>query len=1314
MAPPHVHLLLDLLPKYFDPWLTFDRIEAICNGEEVAAPANWSEQNEDCDESDPDSDSSSSGEPSSKKRNVDPVKMDLRDCPSIRGAINDSGLIELMHDICMEARKVRQMAGVFDQYDNWQYLSKKIEVQQMLALIYGLVCLAEYDPTETVNRKLATAAVKTYLILLGIPGQKQTEVFDEQVLIKCLDVFKLVELLMDPIFEDYLKKERSDYDYRLLMEYIQIMDEIQLLLKCMTLKGCSSVKLQLINGLKTVLNYAIQHTANRHVAENVTDKVFETLDAICLPEHDDHNKCSNTIQLIFNRMAMFYKLDYKNLPACFQIYNFFLKLLDQYPSDTPPVLTLFIKSVLTNPPKVFSRPDDYAYLSDVAVRYETAMYSRCNVSIVDYLKQIEGHADTTARVNIVDFLGKLACLDCTVDWELFKDNLSEVPREILMIEILYNKLIEKNSTVKLKAFHCLLKILQNGNQIMKKIMKDTFFCATAEEDEKNYLQMNDMEELYRTAELELGISRNALNFNLTSSKGPKERSESTEQPSVPQNHKITSNIKGIERIEEKLRSLLDVIYSATLSTTSSIRRIALSCLECIVELNRNRIDDPVFEYVVVKLAKDPVMLMRRTTLNVLNTLLARYPSYLPLIKIWSKCLLLFLDDSDQKLKETALESLKVNVFDNICRFEDSSSSKVFTPWMIVRSILVLGKISVLKSAVDSWIQKSILTQKNLMIIESHIVTVNCSEAWIILSIIAGKMKSKNPDVVIKTMNEILQDDVYNSPVCLQYILCVIKAWLDDFTRAGLNHLFKILSDLLRTGSTTISLVSDVYSLCCAIKEKSDDSVDEAWIRDIRKNTGDYLLHYRSHYTSFHMSSERYLISLLAYVEACTDLNDRPDETIMSTMLDYLAHVASDEKLITLQTDQNRKICVTIVVLSRFGLRDGSLASTIIADFGKILKFKNIHESIICTLITSFSDLCKRHTSLVDSSIKTVILQLNSSYVTVRSVALNNLNELILQDYVKMRGRVLLNILKLIIDEDSQIAAQALYVIQLYVHSKNEKLLKVSMLECVYVFNNYLQYAESDMFPASEIDTEPCDLAGSDPESLRKRNLIYDFFVDNIDDLSLLKLLKNINKINTQLKQQKYVECEAGADTLLDLLYIFTKMVMVKDRDKARLAKAATSTNEEEVPGPSMTPMEEGPSPAKKSRAKMALQQSEQETITIVEKAVAIYYDFEGQVRNYIARVHPTMVELTKQRLQELALALARQFRSIVEFAKPMDFWRGLIQTLDAGKSVKPSPRKGTGKRRRKTTGGKECDSESEESDPNDADNDDIDDEIDEL
>uniref|UniRef100_A0A182T0B5 Uncharacterized protein n=1 Tax=Anopheles maculatus TaxID=74869 RepID=A0A182T0B5_9DIPT len=1023
----------------------------------------------------------------------------------------------------------------------------------------------------------------------------------------------------------------------------------------------------------------------------MAENIFTTLAMICLPEHDDHNQCATTISMILNKTAVFYTSEYKNVPSAFNIHNVFLRLLEQNPQDTCGVLTNFIKSVLTNPPKVFSRPDDYAILLDAAVRYELVMYRKCNVSIVGYLKQIETHADASTRINTVEMISKLAMVDCSVDWELFQSEISNVPREIELIGLLHNKLLEKSNTVRLKAFQCLLKILQNGNKTMKQIFRDAFYSANADEDERNYLQMNDVEELFRTAELELGISRAALNFGHhpmsvanASSSGCDKTIDDGKSSTTSQ--KLTSDVAGIETIEGILTSLPNTIYDGMLSPMSAIRRVALSCLECILELNRNRIDEPIFDHIITKLAKDPVMLMRRTTLNVLNKLITLYPNYLPLIKLWSKCLLFFLDDVDQKLKESAMESLKTNVFDNICRYEDSSSRKVFTPWMIVRSILVIGKINVLKSAVDSWIQKSILTAKNLSIIESHIFTVNCSEAWIILSIIANKMKSKNPDLVIKTMNDILQQDTY--------ILSVIKSWLADFTRPGLNQLFKILTDLLRTGSTNISLVSDIYSLCCMIKENADGLIDETWIAGIRESSAEYLLHFRAHYESAHVANERYLISLLVYAEATTDLNDRPDINILGILLKYLAHIAADEKCLLIQTNQTRKINVTIIVLARLGLRDGSLASTVIAEFNKILKFKTIHQSILCTLITAFADLCKRHTSLVDSSISTVIGQLSSPYLAVRSVALNNLNELILQDYVKMRGTVLLNILKLIIDEDDHIAAQAFYVIQLYVNSKNEKLLKVSLLECVYVFNNYLKYAESDMFPASEIDNEECDLAGSDERSLQKRCAIYDFFVDNIDDLSLLKLLKNVNKIHQQLTKGRYVECSQGVSTLIDLIYVFKCMCSVRSRDKAKLSKGVgTMSDETNADG------NEGPS-VKRSRLKAAHTQSETEMTTIVEKMIAVYHGFQQEVRQYVQKLEPTQMELVDKRLEELALAIAGNFRALVEFAKPMNFWRSLLKLID---NTKESKRKQSRKSSGKTKSDDESAGESDEEDEMDDD-----------
>uniref|UniRef100_A0A182P5Z9 Uncharacterized protein n=1 Tax=Anopheles epiroticus TaxID=199890 RepID=A0A182P5Z9_9DIPT len=1250
MAPTHVHLLLNQLPDYFDTEVSIEHIDRLC------------EEHENIITSSADHDENISDEEGNGTRLTNRKQDDLRNILMVKRAVNDSKLLDLMRDIVREVEEIRSTAGLYDQYDNWQYLSKKINIEHFLAFVYTMFCLAELYPTQAVYRKIAICSARLYIVLLSTPGQKQTTVFNECVFSKCLDVFKIVDHLHSSGHENVSqsKAKLASEENRLMLDYMSILDNIQLLLRCMTLKNCAASKIKFVEIFKSLLIYCIKRAQNRAVAEQLAEKIFITLSIICMPEHDDHNDCSITISMILNRTAVFYTSEYKNIPAACNMQNLFLRLLEQNPKDTCAVLSNFIKSVLTNPPKVFSRPDDYAILLEAAVRYELVMYRKCNVSIVDYLKQIETHSEVSTRINIVEMIARLAVVDCTVDWELFQSEISNIPREIELIKLLGNKLLEKANTVKLKAFQCLLKILQNGNKTMKRILRDAFYSPHADEDEKNYLQMNDVEELFQTAELELGISRNALNFrqqgSSSANKPLDDKGEMTSSTSLSC-PKLSSDVAGIETIEELLASLPNTIYDGMLSPISAIRRVALSCLEYILELNRNRIDEPIFGYIITKLAKDPVMLLRRTTLNVLNKLIALYPNYLPLIKLWSKCLLFFLDDVDQKLKESAMESLKVNVFDNICRYEDSSSRKVFTPWMIVRAILVIGKINVLKSAVDTWIQKSILTPKNLSIIESHIFTVNCSEAWIILSIIANKMKSRNPDLVIKTMNDILQQDTYNSPICLQYILSVIKSWLSDFTRPGLNHLFKILSDLLRTGSTNISLVGDIYSLCCMIKQKADGIVDETWIAGIRDSSAEYLLHFRSHYISDHMANERFLISLLVYAEAVTDLYVKPDVSILNILLKYLSHIAADEK--GPQTDQTRKINVTIIVLARFGLRDGSLATTVIADFNRILKFKYIHQSIICTLITAFADLCKRHTSLVDSSISTVIGQLSSQYLTVRSVALNNLNELILQDYVKMRGAVLLNILKLIIDENDHIAAQAFYVIQLYVNSKNEKLLKVSLLECVYVFNNYLQYAESDMFPASEIDGEECDLAGSDEESIRKRCAIYDFFIENIDDISLLKLLKNVNKIHQQLSKGKYVECSQGVGTLIDLLYVFKCMCTVRNRDKTKLAKSTTSPDDEmNADG------NEGPS-AKKSRLKATQTQHENEMITIVEKMIAVYYSFQQEVRKYVQKIEPSQMDLVNKRLEELALSIAGNFHGLVEFAKPMNFWRSLLKVIDS-------------------------------------------------
>lgn len=82
-------------------------------------------------------------------------------------------------------------------------------------------------------------------------------------------------------------------------------------------------------------------------------------------------------------------------------------------------------------------------------------------------------------------------------------------------------------------------------------------------------------------------------------------------------------------------------------------------------------------------------------------------------------------------------------------------------------------------------------------------------------------------------------------------------------------------------------------------------------------------------------------------------------------------------------------------------------------------------------------------------------KLKSDNPEFRSLALRSLRELVMQDYIKMRGRVLLNILTTIVDPCESISNEASMMILTFVDEKNKNLLITCFLESVFVYNGYL-------------------------------------------------------------------------------------------------------------------------------------------------------------------------------------------------------------------------------------------------------------------
>lgn len=198
-----------------------------------------------------------------------------------------------------------------------------------------------------------------------------------------------------------------------------------------------------------------------------------------------------------------------------------------------------------------------------------------------------------------------------------------------------------------------------------------------------------------------------------------------------------------------------------------------------------------------------------------------------------------------------------------------------------------------------------------------------------------------------------------------------------------------------------------------------------------------------------------------------------------------------------------------------------------------------------------------------------------------------------------------------------------------------------------------QYDGFELFPVSEFDNEPSSLHGI--QKTQQRHSLYQFFINNIDIIPLLMLLKNINLIYDRLKSEKFVKCPEGAATIEDLLHIFYQICSVKAKfDKKRDETMDASDNQVDPGGINA-------SDSRPVRGAPTMNQA----LGVVEKMVNIFPKFYALVKDYDILLLPS--------LDKLGQAIATNFKAFIEFTQP-EFW-------DRFKEVKTPKKRG----RRKTS-----------------------------
>lgn len=174
-------------------------------------------------------------------------------------------------------------------------------------------------------------------------------------------------------------------------------------------------------------------------------------------------------------------------PTFTTINDWFIAMLTQCSKDTTQVLTLFVHAILTKPSLSPGGTDALLANIDICVLYDSAMYRKCNESITPFLQDLACSAEAVQRTHSVEFVSRALLVDSVCDW-MQPATLDKIPREIAMVRILMEKMLDVNNTVKIKAMNGFLRVATSGNLVCKKIFQVSAL--------KLYINYNNFQELF--------------------------------------------------------------------------------------------------------------------------------------------------------------------------------------------------------------------------------------------------------------------------------------------------------------------------------------------------------------------------------------------------------------------------------------------------------------------------------------------------------------------------------------------------------------------------------------------------------------------------------------------------------------------------------------------------------------------------------------------------------------------------------------------------------------------------------------------------
>uniref|UniRef100_V9ICR5 Condensin-2 complex subunit D3 n=2 Tax=Apis cerana TaxID=7461 RepID=V9ICR5_APICE len=540
--------------------------------------------------------------------------------------------------------------------------------------------------------------------------------------------------------------------------------------------------------------------------------------------------------------------------------------------------------------------------------------------------------------------------------------------------------------------------------------------------------------------------------------------------------------------------------------------------------------------------RDPVLIVRRFAVQVLSQLLQEFPNNSQLLNEWVRTVMPQIFDIEIKVQEKVLEyleSLLLNKIQNTSISIDNTDNNL--PWKILNTIIKMKMRKHLSKACNLWIKNGVVTNSIINNIQSHIGTNNNIEAWVFLVALAENTNLPNMNTYFSNYEEIFVENNF----CTSLVLQALRYSWKSLNYEILKHLHIYLYECLQQFKINFGLISICLDIIHNIihylnPDKNNNLLETNMLNLIKLSEVEIAKIFESEDQAIE-AAPNYLKAMFtlghAAILCSCKISPLSLRILQGILLEWDILPEIIKKIEQLQAS-------AVTILGQQSMRDREIAKEVVPIFGKLMRQEINLNSLVqipvrINAAKALADICIRFTALVEPYLPDMCVSMKDSNPQVREAIMVIFIQLLLEDYIKVKGPFFFHILTMLSDSDEMIRELTIFLIEERLLTKNKSLISQQFLQSIYHYNNYQSQHKVYHLKLCEKEKKILTLPGRKNE--KKRKAIYDFMLDHLDPPGKIRLLV---KVTSQILGGTCVDLidikkEEGACVLKDALYIIS-------------------------------------------------------------------------------------------------------------------------------------------------------------------------------